>query len=172
MDLGPAIRADLGRYGRTRMLQGRHLPGFRYTVAFRCVQQLGGLQGGIARRFMRREGRRWGYDIHPGAMIGPGLYLTGHPGGVVVSPLAVIGEGCSLSHGVTIGEVDGEAPVLGHNVHVATGAKIIGGVRVGNNVTIGANAVVTRDIEDDTVAAGVPARVISRKDQHRMTASQ
>ena len=54
-------------------------------------------------------------------------------------------------------------PVLGHNVSVGVGAKVFGGVTIGNNVFIAANAVVTKDVPDDTIVGGVPAKIIKRK---------
>lgn len=57
------------------------------------------------------------------------------------------------------------SPIIGHNVVIYPGAKILGNVKVGNNVVIGANAVVTKDIPDNSVAVGIPAKVISNKGQ-------
>lgn len=99
-----------------------------------------------------------GVDIAPGARIGPGLFI-GHGVGLVVGDAARIGERAMLLHQVTIGSpaVDrrGEMPTLGDDVFVAAGAKLIGGIAVGDGAMIGVNAVVTED-----VPAG--ARVISR----------
>jgi serine acetyltransferase len=128
----------------------------------RCAQHYTGARAAIARRLMRREGRRWGYDIHLDARIGPGLYLTGHPGGIVVAPGVIAGRNLTLRHGVTIGETGrGEVPRLGDGVYVAAGAKILGPITIGSNVAVGANAVVTKDVPDDAIVAGVPAKVIS-----------
>jgi len=93
--------------------------------------------------------------------IGKGFYI-GHFGGVYIK--AKIGENCTVAQQVVIGHKGGFSgggvPLLGDNVFVGTGAKIIGEVRVGNNVKIGANAVVTKDISDNATVVGVPAKVV------------
>jgi serine O-acetyltransferase len=77
----------------------------------------------------------------------------------------VIGDNCNISQGVTIGEANRGprkgTPVIGNNVYIGPGAKIIGAVHIGNNVAVGANCVVTRDVPDGAVVVGVPGRVIS-----------
>ena len=105
-----------------------------------------------------------GISIPYYTQIGQGFYI-GHFGGIVVNGQAVIGKNCNISQGVTIGGANrGKnkgCPVIGDNVYIATGAKIIGAVTVGNNVAIGANCVVTKDIPDNAVVVGVPGKVIS-----------
>jgi serine O-acetyltransferase len=103
-------------------------------------------------------------DISFDTEIGAGLYI-GHAGYLIVNADAVIGENCNLSPGVVIGE-GGRAgargtPILGRNVYVAPGAKIFGGIRVGDNVAIGANAVVYRSVPSNAVIAGNPGRIVS-----------
>ena len=97
---------------------------------------------------------RWGIDLPAEAQIGPGLRI-GHFGGIVVSKDVVIGRNLDLSHGVTIG-VSGEGsqrgtPRIGDNVYVAPGAKLFGPIVIGNNVKIGANAVVYQTVSDDCI---------------------
>ena len=110
-----------------------------------------------------------GVSIPPGARIGAGLCLH-HPQNVVVSEHAVIGEDCTLYQDVVIaegGSVPG-APKLGDRVTVYAGAKVLGGVVIGNDVEIGANAVVTRDVPDDSVVASTPGRPIPRATVDKM----
>lgn len=98
------------------------------------------------------------------AKIGRGLYI-GHFGQIIVSPSAVLGECCNISQGVTIGQAGrGDqqfTPVIGDRVYIGPGAKLFGKLSIGNDVAIGANAVVTRNLPDNAVAVGVPAKVIS-----------
>lgn len=88
-----------------------------------------------------------------------------HGFGLVIGQGAVVGEGCRLYHGVTLGiaskEEDG-FPCLGRNVLVGAGAKILGPVRIGDNVKVGANSVVITDIPPGATVGGVPARVIRK----------
>lgn len=71
-----------------------------------------------------------------------------------------IGKNCHIYQQVTIGFNGTESPIIGDNVRICCGAKVIGGIHVGNNVVIGANAVVCKDIPDNVVVAGVPAKII------------
>jgi serine O-acetyltransferase len=84
--------------------------------------------------------------------------------GIVIHRRVVIGENCVIGQSVTIGGRSGhyEVPVLGDNVIVGVGAKILGPIRVGDNAVIGANAVVIHDVPPHAVVAGVPARIIKR----------
>ena len=109
----------------------------------------------------------WGGVIPYQAQIGKGAVLGYQALGVVIHKRCVIGENCHISQNVTIGGTSGlyEVPVLGNNVQVGAGAVIIGPLYIGDNVIIGANAVVTKDIPANSVAVGVPARVIKHLEQ-------
>jgi len=113
----------------------------------------------------------WGIEISRHARIGAGLYIA-HSGGLVIAKNAVIGENCNLSHDVTIGRSGhGEnygVPVIGDDVYIAPGAKVFGKIRVGNNVKIGANAVVHRDLPNNAVVALDPGfQIVSLKGNRR-----
>ena len=166
--------ADLHRYvGRsdTRTLVSalaRH-PGYRYTFAMRACRWAterwrGRLLRALAQLVLRRLEYRYGISIPFDTRVGEGLYI-GHFGGIVVNHRSVIGRNCNLSQGVTLGAVHrGKrqgAPVVGDGVYIGPGAKVVGAVTVGDNVAIGANCVVTKDVPDNAVVVGVPARVIS-----------
>ena len=87
-------------------------------------------------------------------------FVIDHAGSIVVSGFARLGDNCRLRPGVVIGLARFEepcAPVLGNDVDVGAGAKLIGPIRIGNRVCIGANAVVVCDVPDDSMAVGVPA---------------
>lgn len=105
-----------------------------------------------------------GIEIPFSTRIGRGLYI-GHFGQIILSSKTVLGEFCNISQGVTIGQAgrgnEQHAPIIGDRVYIAPGAKLFGKITIGNDVAIGANAVVTKDLPDNAVAVGVPARVIN-----------
>ncbi len=92
-----------------------------------------------------------------------------HKGTIVVNNMARIGRNCRIHEGVTIGATNGSnnAPQIGNNVFIATGAKIIGDIHIADDVAIGANAVVVKSIDEQgTTWGGVPARKISNNNSH------
>lgn len=101
-----------------------------------------------------------GADIPLNSKIGGGLLLP-HPNGIVIHPEAVIGPNCLIFQQVTIGTRSGsKPPVIGGNVDIGAGAKILGDIRIGDHANIGANAVVLKDIPASKSAAGIPAVII------------
>ena len=109
-----------------------------------------------------------GADIPINSQIGPGLLIP-HPTGIVIHPHAKIGPDCLILACVTIGtRGDKGIPVLGTHVDVGSGAKILGGVRIGDHAVIGANAVVVRDVPAWATAIGIPARVVAKAGKPRM----
>ena len=107
-----------------------------------------------------------GVDIHPGAVIGAGLFID-HATGVVIGETAEVGDDVTLYQGVTLGGTSLEPgkrhPTIGHRVTIGAGAKVLGPVVVGDDSRIGANAVVVRDVPPDAVVVGVPGQVIARR---------
>ena len=92
-------------------------------------------------------------------------FVIDHFGGIVVSGYARFGNDCRIRNGVVVGLArvdDPVAPVIGNNVDIGAGAKLLGRITVGDNVVIGANAVVVRDVPPNSVAVGVPAVVRAR----------
>src|ERR1051325_229345 len=100
------------------------------------------------------------------ATIGRNTYFNNWGMGIVIHRRAVIGEKCRIGHGVTIGGRSGHygVPVIGNDVLVGVGAKILGPISVGDHATIGANSVVINDVPPYAVVAGVPARIIKYSD--------
>src|SRR3989449_1916360 len=104
-----------------------------------------------------------GVEIHPSAQIGTGFFID-HGMGVVIGETAEIGDYVTLFQGVTLGGTGKDRgkrhPTLGNHVVVGAGAKILGGIRIGDNVKIGANSVVLKSVPENSTVIGVPARVI------------
>ncbi len=109
---------------------------------------------------------RWftGIEIHPGAVIGRRFFID-HGMGVVIGETAVIGDDCTLYHGVTLGGTSWEKgkrhPTLDNNVVVGAGAKVLGPIHVGEGARIGSNAVVVKDVPPGATVIGVPGKLIN-----------
>jgi serine O-acetyltransferase len=107
-----------------------------------------------------------GAEIDAGCKIGPGLRLPHGANGIVIHKKSVIGRNVTIYHQVTLGgrnDTDSHPPTVGNNVEIFAGAKLLGSVKIGDGATIGANAVVIKDVPAFCVAVGVPARVIERR---------
>jgi len=106
-----------------------------------------------------------GISLPASAKIGKGFYV-GHFGYVILHSDVEIGENCSVGPGVVIGTRGvGEqgVPVIGDNVYIGVGAKVLGKIKIGSNAKVGANAVVLEDVPDGATVVGIPAKII-RKD--------
>jgi len=117
----------------------------------------------VARWISQSAARRTGIEIHPGAQIGRRVTID-HGMGVVIGETAVVGDGCTIYQGVTLGGTGKDKgkrhPTLGKNVLVGSGAKVLGPFTVGDNARIAAGAVVLSEVPSDATAVGVPARVV------------
>lgn len=109
-----------------------------------------------------------GIEIHPGARIGRRFFID-HGMGVVIGETAEIGDDVLLYQGVTLGGTGNETgkrhPTLGNRVVVGTGAKILGNIKIGDNVRIGAGSVVVHPVPDHSTVVGIPGRVVRMRDQ-------
>jgi serine O-acetyltransferase len=93
-------------------------------------------------------------------------FVIEHVGAIVISGDAVFGDDCIIRNGVTVGlrhRLQRGSPRLGNRVDIGAGAKLLGPITIGSDVTIGANAVVLSDVPDNCVAVGIPARILPRK---------
>lgn len=115
---------------------------------------------------LRHVTYKLGISIPHTTRIGSGFYI-GHFGGIVVNYQCVIGRNCNISHGVTLGQSNrgnlAGTPIIGDCVYIGPGATILGAVTIGDNVAIGANCVVTKDVPEGAVVVGNPGRIVSYK---------
>jgi len=172
------IKSDLYRYiGRTSYKDFLHelstRPGFQYSFWMRICAYLSAKKSSIfkmmfivSRIFLRHYRYKYQIDIPYTTSIGPGLCIA-HFSAIIVSPETKIGKNLTIFQGVTIGKAArgrrAGAPIIGNNVYVAPGAKIFGKIVIGDNVVVGANSVVPKNIENNAVVGGVPMRVLSYK---------
>ncbi len=107
-------------------------------------------------------------DIHPGAVIGSDFFID-HGAGLVIGETAEIGNNVTLYSGVVLGgtslKQEKRHPTLGNDVVVGSGAKILGPVKIGDNVRVGANSVVINDVPPNSVVVGVPGRIVEKIDE-------
>ncbi|QHO78433.1 serine acetyltransferase [Bradyrhizobium sp. CCBAU 051011] len=164
------IRADFNAHGRDAGAQGfwamvvyrfgrwrygvrpallRKLCSFVYKVLYKIIQIVTGI------------------ELPCEASVGRNFVID-HFGGIIVSGYARFGDNCRIRNGVVVGLRRVEepvAPVIGNNVDIGAGAKVLGPIRVGDNSIIGANAVVIEDVPENSIAIGVPAIVKPRRQQ-------
>ena len=140
-------------------------PGFHAVCAYRVSRWLRERHVPVLGAVLQRAMEVWaGVSIPASAEIGRGLVVL-HFGGIVLSSRAVLGEDCTLHHGVTIGNRNrhGGAPRIGDRVQFGVGAKVLGEIEIGRDVDIGANAVVLDDMPNGAVAVGIPAHTVRMK---------
>lgn len=162
------VRADLIASGRTngRDITSRLDPVLRFQRLLRITEFYGSRRASLINKTcfayhwlrLQRMRIRLGFQI-PLGVFGAGLSIA-HFGTIVVNKNARIGVNCRIHPGVCIGVANGQVPTIGNNVYIGPGAKIYGGVRIGDNVAIAANAVVNKDVPPDVTVAGNPARIV------------
>ena len=170
------VKSDLYRYtGRITSLMFLSAffknAGFKYTFQLRTTAMFRQYKACfpfyvISYLILKRYTYKFGIIISHDTKIDSGFYI-GHFGGIIINPDVIIGKNCNISPGVILGQTNRGpkkgCPVIGDNVFIGPGAKIIGCIQVGNNVAIGANCVVTSDIPDNAVVIGIPGRIVSYK---------
>ena len=139
------------RFGRWRYRLGPRLIrapfSFLYKIAFKFIQILTGIELPCETRIGRR-------------------FKIEHFGGIIISGDAIFGDDTIIRNGVTVGlrqTGNRGSPTIGNRVDIGAGAKILGAITIGDDVAIGANSVVIRDVPSNSIAVGIPARIISRR---------
>ena len=140
------------RFGHARFLIGNKLVRLPWTVVYVVLNKMIEIVCGITIGSTAKIGRRFEIEHH---------------GCIVIHGAAEIGDDCLIRQGVTIGNTGSAdplgAPKIGNGVQIGAGAKIIGRINVGDHAIVGANAVVTRDVPNNAVVGGVPARIIKMR---------
>lgn len=138
-------------------------PNLHFLYILRKNQESKGIIRVFWRLLLRRYQIKYGYQIYPETQIGAGFYL-GHWGALVINPKVKIGENCNIAQGVTIGQQNrGKnigTPTIGNEVWIGANAVIVGGITIGNNVLIAPNSYVNFDVPSNSVVIGNPAQII------------
>lgn len=167
-DLDAAVHRDPATDSRLEMALAS--PGLHALWAHRVSHAMWQNGARLPARLLSQAARAaTGVEIHPGATIGRRFFID-HGMGVVIGETAEIGDDVMLYHGVTLGGRSMEPvkrhPTLGDGVVVGAGAKVLGNITLGHGSQVGANAVVTRDVDAMCVATGVPAKCRSLEPGH------
>lgn len=169
-DLDAGIARDPATDSRLEMFLAS--PGLHAIWAYRVAHRLWSrpctrLAGRVLSHLARAA---TGVEIHPAARIGRRFFID-HGMGVVIGETAEIGDDVLMYHGATLGGRSTQRikrhPTVGNRATIGTGARVLGPVTVGDDVQVGANAVVVNDVPPGAVATGVPARVHQRRTHHR-----
>lgn len=142
-------------------------PGLHAVIIHRISHRLWNWGWKWGARFLSAFAR-WmtGIEIHPGAVLGRRFFID-HGMGVVIGETAIIGDDCTLYHGVTLGGTSWQKgkrhPTLGNDVVVGAGAKVLGPILVGDGARIGSNAVVVKEVPPGATVVGIPGRIVQRK---------
>jgi serine O-acetyltransferase len=145
-------------------------PGFHAILLHRLAHKVYKARVPLMPRVISQISRFFtGIEIHPGATIGRRFFID-HGMGVVIGETTEIGDDCLLYQGVTLGGTGNEKgkrhPTLGDGVVVGTGAKVLGNIRIGNHVKIGAGSVVVHPVPDNSTVVGIPGRVVRTRGEN------
>ncbi|WKA30627.1 serine O-acetyltransferase [Bradyrhizobium roseum] len=162
------IRADFNAHGRDAGAQG-----FWAMVIYRFGRWRYGVRPALLRKLLSLIYKVLykiiqivtGIELPCEATVGRNFVID-HFGGIIVSGYARFGDNCRIRNGVVVGlrrVEEPAAPVIGNNVDIGAGAKVLGPIRIGDNSIIGANAVVIEDVPENSIAIGVPAIVKPRR---------
>ena len=139
-------------------------PGYHALLWYRLAHRLYRRQHFFLARLFSQLGRSFtGIEIHPGARIGRGLFID-HGAGVVIGETAVVGDNCTIYHGVTLGGTGKDEgkrhPTVGNDVLLGAGVKVLGPIEIGDGSRIGAGSVVLRPVPAGATAIGIPAAMV------------
>lgn len=164
------IKKDYNRYGlsKIRLIRGWFTGHAFYAVAYYRLghwfaqRHIGFLPDYISYKSFRRHG----CSISSYAQIGEGFMLH-HTDGIVIGLQVIMGKNCEVFQNVTIGsnrkENDGRfMPIIGDNVTIGAGAVVVGAIKIGNNVKIGANSYIDKDVPNNVTIAGIPGEIKNR----------
>jgi serine O-acetyltransferase len=145
-------------------------PGFHAILLHRLAHRLYRAGVPLVPRVISQTSRfLTGIEIHPGARIGRRFFID-HGSGVVIGETTEIGDDCLLYQGVTLGGTGNEKgkrhPTLGNRVVVGTGAKVLGSIRLGDDVKVGAGSVVVHPVPDKSTVVGIPGRVVRTRGEN------
>src|SRR3984957_14562070 len=145
-------------------------PGFHAVIWHRLAHRLYNANVPLLPRVISQFSRFFtGIEIHPGATIGRRFFID-HGMGVVIGETSEIGDDVLIYQGVTLGGTGNEKgkrhPTIGSHVVIGTGAKVLGGITIGDNVKIGAGSVVIRPVPDKSTVVGIPGRVVRTRDSN------
>jgi serine O-acetyltransferase len=157
---------------RTRLEVLTTYPGVHATLWHRLSHRLWRVRLRYPARFIAYLSRLLtNIDIHPGASIGRRFFID-HGAGVVIGETAVVGDDVTLYHGVTLGGTTWNKgkrhPTLGNGVMIGAGAKVLGAITLGDNVRVGANSVVVRDVPDGRSVVGIPGRIVREETERQV----
>lgn len=166
------IKADLYRYGgltgKRGLWKGLSYPGFRYTFLMRkaAISRPHTIKRKILVMLLNRYQYKYGFQISFDTEIGPGLFI-GHFGTLGINTRAKIGKNLTIMFGVTIGQANrGKLkgfPVIGDNVWIGAHAVIVGNVSIGSDVLIAPNSYVNFDVPDNSMVIGNPGKIIRKE---------
>lgn len=138
-------------------------PNLHFIYILRKTQASKGIFRVFWKLILRHYQIKYGFQIYPETEIGEGFYL-GHWGALVINPKVKIGKNCNIAQGVTIGQANrGKnkgVPEIGNEVWIGANAVIVGNIKIGDNVLIAPNAYVNTDIPNNSVVMGNPAQII------------
>lgn len=134
-------------------------PGFHAIIIYRIAHFFYKYKFFFIARLISQIGRfLTNIEIHPGAIIGKNLFID-HGAGIVIGETCIIGNNCTIYHGVTLGGTGKEKikrhPTIGNNVMIGAGAIILGNIYIGDNAKIGAGSIILKDVDKNKTVVGI-----------------